>query len=135
MMIQKFLPLSATKTTCHYEIFRRQDSSDEDFKKISEMYARVMGEDKVLCNLAQKNLNRGVFVNGEMHPRWERGPLYFQQTCRDVVTEHFDKEKSLGRKIWPAKQRLPDTADVSAKDMEICNGLGCDSVQQEGLAW
>ncbi len=61
MMIQKFLPEAPTKSTLHYEVYRNKNSSDEDFKLISEMYARVMAEDKVLCDRAQKNLNAGMW--------------------------------------------------------------------------
>ena len=73
MMIQKFLPSSATKTKVHYEVYRNKTSSEEDFRTIADTYARVMKEDKALCDRAQANLNAGVFVNGELHPRWEKG--------------------------------------------------------------
>jgi hypothetical protein len=49
-MVQKFLPSSANSSKMAYEVYRNRNSSDADFKLISEMYARVMGEDKVLCN-------------------------------------------------------------------------------------
>ena len=73
MMIQKFMPSSATHTTVHYEVYRNKDSSEEDFRTIADTYARVMKEDKALCDRAQANLNAGVFINGELHPRWEKG--------------------------------------------------------------
>lgn len=134
MMIQKFLPTSPTKSTMHYEIFRNKNSSDSDFKLISEMYARVMSEDKVLCTRAQENLNAGVFVNGEMHPRCEKGPLYFQSTVREMITSHYQEEKSLGMEIWPARQKLPESAQVSKEDIEMCDSLDCGT-QREVLVW
>lgn len=75
MMIQKFLPTSATTTKVHYEVYRSTSpaSSEADFRTIADTYARVMQEDKALCDRAQANLNAGVFVNGELHPRWEKG--------------------------------------------------------------
>ena len=73
MMIQKFMPSSATHTKVHYEVYRNKESSEEDFRTIADTYARVMKEDKALCDRAQANLNAGVFVNGELHPRWEKG--------------------------------------------------------------
>jgi hypothetical protein len=73
MMIQKFMPSSATHTKVHYEVYRNKDSSEEDFRTIADTYARVMKEDKALCDRAQANLNAGVFINGELHPRWEKG--------------------------------------------------------------
>lgn len=134
-MIQKFLPDGPKRSSMSYEIYRNKHSSESDFRLIADTYARVMAEDKVLCDRAQKNLNAGVFVNGEMHPRCEKGPLYFQQSVREVVTEHFNKEKAAGHEIWPARQRLPAEAAISEQDMEICKSLMCSSEKKEILAW
>jgi hypothetical protein len=73
MMIQKFMPSGPGKSHMHYEVYRNKHSSDEDFHAIADTYARVMAEDKDLCIGAQKNLETGVFTNGELHPRWEKG--------------------------------------------------------------
>jgi hypothetical protein len=73
MMIQKFLPKSASQTKVHYEVYRNKNSSEQDFRTIADTYARVMKEDKALCDRAQANLESGVFINGELHPRWEKG--------------------------------------------------------------
>jgi len=81
MMIQKFMPSSATHTKVHYEVYRNKDSSEEDFRTIADTYARVMKEDKALCDRAQANLNAGVFINGELHPRWEKGTNIRKLTC------------------------------------------------------
>ena len=94
--IQRFVPSGPVKSTMKYEVYRNKNASDEDFKVIDEMYKRIMSEDKVLCANAQRNLNAGVFVNGEMHPEMERGPLYFQKTVREVVKAHFNKEQEEG---------------------------------------
>ncbi|KAM0714215.1 hypothetical protein Q7P37_010002 [Cladosporium fusiforme] len=110
MMIQKFQPSSAKHTKVHYEVYRHRDSSDEKFHAIADTYARVMKEDKALCDRAQANLNAGVFVNGELHPRWEKGPLHFQSQVREVITEHFKREKAEAREIWPARQQQPRDA-------------------------
>jgi hypothetical protein len=80
MMIQKFMPSSATHTRVHYEVYRNTDSPEEDFRTIADTYARVMKEDKALCDRAQANLNAGVFINGELHPRWEKGTSNVQLT-------------------------------------------------------
>lgn len=133
-MVQKFLPKSPNSSKMAYEIYRNRNSSENDFRIISDMYARVMGEDKVLCNNAQKNLDRNVFVNGQLHPKFEKAPLFFQSTVRDVITEHFEREKREAREIWPAKQKLPCNAQVSEKDEEICAALSC-GLQREALAW
>lgn len=75
MMIQKFLPEGPVDSTMHYEVYKNKHSSDEDFRFIADMYRKVMGEDKVLCEGQMGNLKTGVFTSGELHPQWERGML------------------------------------------------------------
>jgi len=118
----------------HYQIFRNTNSSEEQFQLIHQLYKRVVGEDKVLCELAQKNLDAGIFVNGEMHPRLEKGPLHFQKVARETIREHFEREKAAKRPIWPARQKLQSTSGVSKDDEELCSGLTCQTNQSE-LAW
>ena len=86
MMVQKFLPNGPKKSSMHYEIYRNKNSAEEDFKAIADMYARVMAEDKVLCDRAQQNLNTGVFINGQLHSKFEKAPIFFQNTVREVIT-------------------------------------------------
>ena len=133
-MIQRFLPNGPTNATMRYEVYRNKNSSEEDFQFVNQMYKRIMSEDKFLCDQAQKNLNGGVFINGEMHPRMEKGPLHFQKVVRDNVTSHYKREQGAKQEIWPARQTLPSTAAMSKKDIEFCSGLACQ-VSQEGLAW
>lgn len=118
----------------HYQIFRNKNSLDEDFQRIHKLYAKVVSEDKILCELSQKNLNAGVFVNGQMHPRLERGPLYFQQRAREAIRGHVEREKAEKREIWPAQQNLPADAVVSKGDVELCAGLSCRP-DQSVVAW
>lgn len=108
-----------------YEVYRNKSSSDENFKVIDDMYKRIMSEDKYLCSNAQKNINAGVFVNGEMHPEMEKGPLYFQKKVREVVTGHFEKEQRAGTEIWPAQQQVPKTATASQSDSNFCSAVDC----------
>jgi len=119
-----------------YEVFRNKSSSDADFELISGMYKRIMSEDKYLCNLAQKNIDAGVFVNGELHPRMEKGPLYFQKVVRENVMAHYKREQASKKEIWPARQLLPESALVSNEDIDFCSGLACTTeTNKEGLAW
>ncbi|KAL1847300.1 hypothetical protein Plec18167_001380 [Paecilomyces lecythidis] len=117
--MQRFTPHSPTKSVMRYEVYRNKYSSDEDFNIISDMYKRIMSEDKYLCINTQKNLNAGVFVNGELHPEMEKGPLHFQSTVREVVVEHYKKEQEAGHEIWPAH-------DSSVKS---------DTINQENIAF
>ncbi|KAK4610315.1 Carnitine monooxygenase oxygenase subunit [Fulvia fulva] len=135
-MIQRFVPSSSSKSSMQYQVFRNKHSTDEQFDLVSQIYKRVMSEDKYLCNLAQQNINAGVFTNGELHPRLEKGPLYFQSNVRDTVMEHFEKEKRARKEIWPARPELPSTgnAKVSKADIEFCSGLSCAS-PPKALDW
>lgn len=119
----------------YYEVFRNKKSSDEDFNVINDIYKRIMSEDKYLCASAHKNIQAGVFVNGEMHPRMEQGPLFFQNLVRELVTTHHKAEKKTGQEIWPARQKLPGDAKASEEDLELCSSVDCASLKQEGLDW
>lgn len=70
--IQRMIPLGPNSTKVENEIYRHQDASDENFADIMAFYKQVLTEDKMLCDGAQKNLNMGVFVNGELHPDKEK---------------------------------------------------------------
>ena len=108
-----------------YEVYRHKDASDEEFERIDSMFKRVLGEDKYLCDNTQKNLNAGVFINGEMHPRMEEGPLYFQSRVRELLTHHQKLEKAAKRDINPAQQVLPISASVTEQDLGLCSGSAC----------
>lgn len=66
------IPLSASQTHLEYEIYRHNQASDEDFKYIDNFYKQVVTEDRELCTAAQRNLNMGIYTNGELHPRFEK---------------------------------------------------------------
>lgn len=125
--MQRFVPTSPNNCVMRYEVYRNKNSSDENFELINSMYKRIMSEDKYLCENAQKNLERGVFVNGELHPEMEKGPLYFQRVVRQMVQEHFKREENEGREIWPAQQTLPSNASTSKEDMDFCDKLSAQS--------
>jgi phenylpropionate dioxygenase-like ring-hydroxylating dioxygenase large terminal subunit len=136
LMIQRFMPSTPTTTKMSYEIYKNKNSTDDEFHLIADMYERVMREDKVLCNAAQKNLDRGVFVNGQLHPKYEKAPLFFQQTVRQVITEHYEREKKAGKEIWPTRQTMKENAQTSESDEAICAGIECGTGgQKEVLAW
>lgn len=60
-----------------YEVYRNETASDNDFHEIDQLFKVVMAEDKQLCNAAQRNLNAGVFVHGQLHPQAEKVHLLF----------------------------------------------------------
>jgi hypothetical protein len=117
-----------------YDVYRHKNASDEDFKMIDSMFKRILNEDKWLCNNAQKNLNAGVFVNGEMHPKMESGPGFFQQSVREHLMHHRKLEDQAGQEIWPARQMLPADSRESKEDLDFCSNLACKN-RRDGLAW
>lgn len=143
--MQRFVPTSPTSAIMKYEVYRNKNSSDADFELVDSIYKRIMSEDKYLCNLTQKNLNAGVFINGELHPRLEKGPLYFQKVVRDLLLEHYEREQEAQQEIWPARQVLPTSASVTEQDLSFCSNLPCQAGADcctnmterpvEGLAW
>lgn len=66
------IPVSASQTKMEYEFYRHNNATDEAFNEIVDIFKQVLKEDKELCNAAQQNLNSGVFMNGELHPRAEK---------------------------------------------------------------
>lgn len=131
--MQRFTPISPTKSVMRYEVYRHKNASDEAFNLISDMYKRIMSEDKYLCINSQKNLNAGVFINGELHPEMEKGPLHFQKTVRDVVMEHRKKEQAADHEIWPAEQCLPKNATVSHDNITFHTVMDGCSMEKDNL--
>ncbi|KAG5926086.1 hypothetical protein E4U42_003674 [Claviceps africana] len=123
--MQRFVPLGPGKSIMKYEVFRNRNSTNEDFKLIDDIYKRIMSEDKVLCVNTQRNINTGVFISGELHPKMEKGPLYFQKLVRDALTEHDELEKKVGHEIWPARQILSKSSVTTEKDMSFCSTVDC----------
>ena len=109
-----------------YEVYRNRHATDEQFQQVDAIYKRIMSEDKFLCDHAQKNVNAGVFTNGEMHPTAEKGPLHFQKTVRETVMAHALLERvAPGKIIEPARQPMPATLNSisSQKDIDFCASL------------
>jgi hypothetical protein len=136
-MIQRFVPISPSKSSMQYQVFRNKNSTEEEFQLVNNIYKRIMSEDKYLCDQAQRNLNAGVFVNGEMHPKLEKGPLFFQNTVRETVTAHHAREQQARQEIWPARMALPPQANSkqAQADIDFCSGLACSPERAEQLAW
>lgn len=117
-----------------YEVYRHKDATDEDFGHIDSFFKRVLEEDKYLCDAVQKNLEAGVFVNGEMHPDLESAPIFFQNTVRQLLTEHRRTEDDKGEEVWPARRPMPHS-EVTRDDNAFCDGLTCKGSQAAEIEW
>ncbi|CAI6092791.1 hypothetical protein V2G26_012244 [Clonostachys chloroleuca] len=131
--IMRCIPISSHQTKMEYEVYRNNDATDEAFTSISDFFKVVLKEDKDLCNGAQKNLQAGIFLNGELHPHAEKGPLFFQSLTRDIVVSHREQEEAVGHDIWPATPKH-NTNDTNDKDVAFCKGLDC-AAGNENLVW
>lgn len=133
MYLMRCVPVSAHEVSMEYEVYRHKGATDEAFEQIDSMFKRILGEDKVLCNNAQRNLEAGVFINGELHPKKEKGPLFFQAKVREMLQEHRRMEETAKKEIWPARQVLCQNkySEASVEDMAFCNKLECENE----IAW
>ncbi|ETS85618.1 hypothetical protein PFICI_03643 [Pestalotiopsis fici W106-1] len=137
--MMRCIPVSSGKTKMEYDVFRRNDTTDEDFARINDFYKQVLQEDKDLCNGTQKNLEAGIFINGQLHPEKEKGPLFFQKTVRELVMAHRKHEETLGHDVWPASPQ-PTQAMKTGKFMEedaFCMKLDAEACKGtlEQLSW
>lgn len=66
------VPVTATTSKVENEVYRHKNATDAEFEAINAFYRQVLDEDKELCVGAQRNLDGGVFVNGELHPSKEK---------------------------------------------------------------
>ncbi|KAK6384109.1 hypothetical protein LTR65_009868 [Meristemomyces frigidus] len=137
--IQRMFPVTATTSRIEYEVFRHKNATDESFTEINAFYRQVLEEDKQLCEAAQKNLSAGIYINGELHPEREKGPIYFQNAVREQVMQHRkEEEQQGGRQIWPASPKPTEGTKTKKMDEEesFCSKLdmaGC--MAQPGLDW
>lgn len=70
--IQRMIPVTATTSRIENEVYRNKNATDEQFTNLCNFYRQVLEEDKQLCDGAQKNLNSGIYTNGELHPDKEK---------------------------------------------------------------
>lgn len=116
-----------------YEVYRHKDASDKDFDNIDSFFKRVLAEDKSLCTAAQRNLNAGIFVNGQLHPRLESAPLFIHRTVRTLLSAHREEERREGHEIWPARQSVEGVDTV--EDIAFCDELVCGMGRQKEMEW
>ncbi|KAF2767124.1 ISP domain-containing protein [Teratosphaeria nubilosa] len=136
--IQRMFPVTATSSRIEIEVYRHKNASNQEFQDICAFYNQVLNEDKELCEAAQKNLNAGIFVNGQLHPDKEGGPLHFQSRVREVVMGHREEEnRHGGAEIWPAvpKVFLRSQGKI-AEEESFCAKLDaeCDTLRRD-LVW
>lgn len=111
-----------------------------------KFYRKVVDEDFALCEKVQRNLERGVFVMGPLHPFHEEGAQAFQSMVLKVLREQVEKEREAGREIWAARPAAQGIGKSELLGDVVTNGdsdgrslceqmLGCDKTKLRGLEW
>lgn len=113
-------------------MYRHKNAADADFQHMDALFKRILSEDKWLCNLTQKGLNAGVYVNGQLHPEYEEGPLYFQSLVKKMVMDHRAEEEKAKKEIWPASQKVNACSDTTLES-QFCAAL--DPQRGKAMEW
>jgi phenylpropionate dioxygenase-like ring-hydroxylating dioxygenase large terminal subunit len=130
----RVLPISPSHTILQYDIFTKKGLPEADKKEFVEFLQQVEIEDFDLCVKTQKNLNQGVYSTGFLHPQKERGVVFYQNLVKDMVKEHFAKEKELGQQINPAKIGADRGGEETDELEQICQSLECQGTNPETFA-
>jgi phenylpropionate dioxygenase-like ring-hydroxylating dioxygenase large terminal subunit len=138
MHLMRSIPTSATTTRQEYDVYRltTPHATPEAHARMTAFYRKVVDEDFTLCEAVQKNIERGIFQNGQLHPFHEEGVMAFQNMVLDVLKEQVQLEKEAGRELWAAKPGFDGKAGGKGGGLSKCEELlGCEKGQLEDIAW
>lgn len=112
MHLMRSIPLSATTTRQEYDVYRLKTphATTEAHERMTKFYQKVVDEDFALCENVQKNIGRGIFESGPLHPFHEEGVLAFQRMVLMILREQVKKEDEARKQIWAAR---PDSGLAS----------------------
>ncbi|KEF59059.1 uncharacterized protein A1O9_03902 [Exophiala aquamarina CBS 119918] len=151
MHLMRSIPLSATSTRQEYDVYRLNTphATPEAHARMTSFYRKVVDEDFALCENVQKNLARGIFERGPLHPFHEEGVFAFQTMLLRVLRDHVRSEDVAGREIWPARpgnQAFGANAEAKKGVASNANGetngasacevlLACNGANNRDLQW
>ena len=147
MHLMRSIPTSATTTRQEYDVYRLNtpQATPEAHERMTNFYRKVVDEDFELCEKVQKNLERGIFEMGVLHPFHEEGVLAFQSMVLKALREHVQAEEGAGMEIWAAKPKSQnlgkngtskETDDKENKGPNVCEiMLGCQTSKLRGVDW
>lgn len=87
LMMERMWPDGANRTILDYLFFFREGLSDARKTEILAMSETVTGEDKVICEAVQRNLDAGIYASGVLSPTHENGVAWFQTEIRRRLGE------------------------------------------------
>jgi hypothetical protein len=132
MHLMRSVPTGPTTTRQEYDVYKLNTphATTEAHQRMLAFYQKVIQEDLDLCNAAQKNLSRGVYVSGPLHSFHEEGVLAFQKMVVDGLAKHRREEEIAGKEIWPAELHSEEKGGIS----EACEkALACSL--RDNLEW
>lgn len=128
------IPVTATTSKVENEVYRHKDATDAEFEAINAFYRQVLDEDKELCVGTQRNLDAGVFVNGELHPNKEKVRITsYRKGCipdiRNVIGPNLlprlcEEDSSRAPKEGRATRRSGNMACYSKNAAKYDNKIG-----------
>ncbi|KAK5235771.1 hypothetical protein LTR47_003245 [Exophiala xenobiotica] len=77
----------------------------EGFEEYFKFVRKVAQEDFELCEVAQTNLERGIYSQGVLNQKKESGVLHYQQLTRKMVVDKFKEEEAEKNALSPASSR------------------------------
>jgi len=131
MHLMRTIPTGPTTVRQEYDVYKLHTphATPEAHDRMLKFYRQVTEEDIELCNAVQRNVQRGVYTAGPLHPFHEEGVHAFQQMVKDALTRHLEEEQHFGREIWPARPEHPQADEF---------GAGCANILlcgKPGLEW
>jgi len=84
MSVERVLPNGPRSTIIEYLFFFRDlgESGRAAREAAFEMCRQVTGEDRIICEAVQRNLEAGIYTRGRLSPRHEAGVHAFQERIR-----------------------------------------------------
>lgn len=152
MHLMRSNPTSATTTRQEYDVYRLKtpNATPEAHARMTKFYQKVVDEDFTLCENVQRNLARGVFESGPLHPFHEEGVFAFQQMVLRILRDHVQREEKAGMQIQAARPASGlqsmgarrdatldgRTSEQAKEGRSLCEVmLGCDKTHLKGLDW
>ena len=83
MNLEQFVPLGPGVTRVAYRYFSRDGTLDEEVSRLSKL---LLMEDAAICEAVQRNLDAGIYEQGVLSPRHERGVELFQRLVRRATS-------------------------------------------------
>jgi phenylpropionate dioxygenase-like ring-hydroxylating dioxygenase large terminal subunit len=153
MHLMRSVPTSATTTRQEYDVYKLNTphANPQAHERMTNFYRKVVDEDFDLCENVQKNLERGIFETGPLHPFHEEGVHAFQDMVLSALREHVQAEEYAGEELWATKPKNqsssfgktgmtknigPVDEQAQAQGRNVCETmLGCQKLRLRGVDW